>query len=116
VLSLVLAVEDIHTHKLGTNKQIREFKIIVALNRGLTCCHDCGFNCRWAPVRIEFLKKTNNSRNMRAGHRCARHGDKRNPAIIKIFICRACCSSVGSYDVHSRSSNIGLNIKKKTVA
>lgn len=80
--------------------------------KGLTGCHECGFYGRWAPVRMEFLKKTNNSRNMRAGHRCARHGDKRNSTLIKIFFCRACFSSVGSYDVHSRSSNIRLNIKK----
>jgi hypothetical protein len=75
--------------------------------------HDCGFDCCWAPVRVERFEEADNAGNMRAGHGSSRDYIVRSTTFVRIVISWACCFAVGSKYVHPWCCDIRLQLIQK---
>lgn len=74
----------------------------------ITGGHDCGFDGRRAPIRMDGFDESNNTGHMRARHGSSRHDSKRNSPLIIGKLCRASGHCVGSKHIHSWCCDIRL--------
>lgn len=111
-LQLAICSVMMYCNLVGMLNKISSLTKMKNASTSLTGCHDCWPNSCRTPSRMESFQEAGNARNMRTWHWSAWNRVEFNSALVKYLICWTLCFSIGSYDINSWCSDIGLHIQQ----